>query len=228
MKMPMKDPAAVTKVTPVADSGSPEPAPAVAPGVPPPVPPATAAAPATTATAAPRARPPRRARRPALDNAFRSAFLSRLDLRDEPDSAREMENAGPWEVRPAIHDGHDGHGVFRTWQRPGRDAPRVWFTTRERARLAALLLPALGQEPWLTLTEQPGGGSALLLRGAGRVGVSAVYDPDLAQALNVAEHLRRSPAALAELLLDAGPQAVILVGALMAHDLTTAGEDREP
>jgi hypothetical protein len=174
----------------------------------------------------PRRRPPagrapqRRRRAP---NAFRGAYLARLDHHDEPDWSLEVETAGPWKVEPLTIDGEDGFGVYHAWERPGLATPRVWFTTFDRARMAAAVLPAIGAEPWLSIRmagEEPIG---LHLRDAQRVGISSIYDPKLVDALHLTECLMRSPAALAALLLSAGPQAVMLVGAILASDLGDRG-----
>jgi hypothetical protein len=170
----------------------------------------------------PNGRAPRRPRQ--APNAFRGAYLARLDERDEPDWSLVVETAGPWKVEPLVIDGEDGFGVFHGWERPGLATPRAWFTTFERARMAAAVLPALGTEPWLTLRMAAGEPIGLHARGGQRVGISSIYDPKLTDALHLTECLMRSPAALAALLLAAGPQAVMLVGAILASDLSgTAG-----
>jgi hypothetical protein len=178
----------------------------------------------------PRRRPPHRPapapqRRRHAPNAFRGAYLARLDQHDEPDWSHEVETAGPWKVEPLTIDGEDGFGVYHGWERPGLATPRVWFTTFDRARMAAAVLPALGTDPWLTLRMADQEPIGLHLRGAQRVGISAIYDPKLADALHLTECLMRSPAALAALLLAAGPQAVMLVGSILASDQGDAPED---
>lgn len=167
-------------------------------------------------------------RRKIAANAFREEFLSTLDLRDEPDGAREAELDGPWRVEP-LRAGT--FGLFRSWQRPEFDRPYAAFARREHALLLSVVLPALGREPYFQISDPratpssdpneppppfPMGLSVVDGdRGPTLVGEVGEWYPELREALQIGVYLARHPEALATLLDAAGPRAVAAVGEIL-------------
>ncbi|MEP7010538.1 MAG: hypothetical protein ABJC13_09470 [Acidobacteriota bacterium] len=161
-------------------------------------------------------------------NAFARSFLAFIDLLDEsPHADQEVEWSGPWEVRFAA--------TARTWgvarlqaEEPEED-PRspngspLEFDTRERALLAAAILPIHGRDPLFVEQERAGPGVDLAAQRPdgtfGVVGWSRHSDPDLFRALHVVEGLTRSPRSLALVLEAAGPGGIRATGLYLARRL---------
>lgn len=163
-------------------------------------------------------------------NAFHPGFLSHLTLRGEVSTAPEAELAGPWEVRPIAA----GFGVFRQWEEPepggAGDEPEAVFEHREHALLLASVLAGTGREPLFELrtADEPEGYAVESVWGdrwVATVGRLRRFQPDLVDALHVAEALVRSPTALAHLLEAAGPTALELAGRVLCHRLEEDGEE---
>ena len=148
-----------------------------------------------------------------IQNAFHPRFLELIEPLDEPGSAAGADYAGPWKVCAT----QDGFAVLRDWEDPQHgDQPVAVLTDYEVALRLAAVLPALGAGRRLTLSEpEPDGGHLLREDGAETVGRLRHFDPALLDALAVAEHLARSPHALAALLESAGPLAIRHVGRLV-------------
>jgi hypothetical protein len=147
-------------------------------------------------------------------NAFDETFLAAIDQLDEPMSAAEAETAGPWSLL-AMPDG--GWGVFRRGQSPERgDAPIAAFRRREKALLAAAVLPGTGRDPLFRLASDPDSAGYELMSASGEPeGSFRLFDENLRDALHVAECLVRSPEALARLLEAAGGIALRETGRLL-------------
>ncbi len=156
-----------------------------------------------------------------LPTIFSPAFLERLRERDEVLTASEAEYAGPWKQEPAA--GHPGAvAVLRQWEDLDRGAaPEGLFWHEERARLFAILLPALEREPLFHLgNDEEREGFPLTAiygeQGPQVAGWLKRCEPQLAEGLHLLECLVRSPAALAEILDTAGPGAVEQIGEILA------------
>jgi hypothetical protein len=148
-----------------------------------------------------------------IQNAFHPRFLELIEPLDEPGTAAGADYAGPWKVCAM----DEGFAVLRDWENTERgDRPLAMLTDYEDALRLAAVLPALGCAQRLTLSEPtPGGGHLLREGGAAPAGHLRHFDPALLAALAVAEHLARSPQALAALLESAGPLAIRHVGRLV-------------
>jgi len=175
-------------------------------------------------------------------NAFDADFLHELARRGEVPTAPEAELAGPWKV---CRLPGDRHGVFRAWEVPDGgadgdckdrgseddgDVPEAVFEQREHALLAAAVLPALGREPLFQLSpaDRPEGYSVESVWGdrwVATVGRLRRFQPDLVDALHIAESVVRSPTALACLLEAAGHTALELVGRILHRQMAEAAED---
>lgn len=166
-------------------------------------------------------------------NAFDPDFLRRLTLRGEVSTAPEAELAGPWKVCEVAA----GFGVFRQWEEPspsgtgterggaeGGDLPEAVFEHREHALLLAAVLAGTGREPLFELrsADEPEGYAVESVWGdrwVATVGRLRRFQPDVVDALHVAESLVRSPVALAHLLEAAGPTALELAGRILRYRL---------
>ena len=162
--------------------------------------------------------------RRAPNNAFAEEFLESFGERDEPITAAEAECAGPWWTRPV--PGQPGvTAVLRRWEDVEQgDVPEAVFRQAERALLMCALLPALDREPLFHLSsEQDAEGFALTAmhgrEGAQVAGWVRRYEPRLAEALHLCESIIRSPAALASLLVAAGPAAIEQAGRILAREI---------
>jgi hypothetical protein len=157
------------------------------------------------------------------DNAFAADFLDSFGERDEPITAAEAEYAGPWWTR-RLED-RPGVAVLRRWEDVEQgDVPEAVFLHSERALLMTALLPALEREPLFHLSEEPGPEGFVLTAMHGQEGPQVAgsvrrYEPRLAEALHLLESVIRSPAALASLLIAAGPAAVEQAGRILAREL---------
>ncbi len=159
-------------------------------------------------------------------NAFARSFLAFIDLLDEsPHADQEVEWSGPWEVRLAANA--RTWGVVRLQAEEPEEGPGfpgqspLEFDTRERALLAAAILPIHGRDPLFVEQERAGPGVDLVAQqpdGAfGVVGWSRHSDPDLFRALHVVEGLTRSPRSLALVLEAAGPGGIRATGLYRAR-----------
>jgi hypothetical protein len=162
-------------------------------------------------------------------NAFAGEFLEQFRRRPEAATAAEAELAGPWEVSEVT----GGWGVFRVGEAPGsslgrspgpEDEPEAVFEHREHALLLVAVLAAVGREPLFHLdpTERAEGYSLETVWGDAwvrSVGRLRRFQPEIAEALHVAESLVRSPAALASLLEAAGATALEIAGTQLRRRL---------
>lgn len=148
------------------------------------------------------------------NNAFDETFLAAIDQLDEPMTAAEAEAAGPWSLLPMPGG---GWGVFRRGQSPERgDVPAATFRQREKALLAAAVMPGTGRDPLFRLAPDASSeGFALTSSSGGPEGHFRLFDENLRDALHVAECLVRSPEALARLLEAAGGIALRETGRLL-------------
>jgi hypothetical protein len=160
--------------------------------------------------------------------AFPPAFLSRLDARDEPPTAREAEVAGLAAIHPV-----PGRGfcLFLPGARPGAEAlPIACFTERWRALLAAAVLAGTGRDPAYVLRQEPDPAGFALLSGLSRDGEPEVaghllhFDEGWAAALHTADALLCSPEHLALLLEAAGKVALERTGAVLDTRVPAPGE----
>jgi hypothetical protein len=158
------------------------------------------------------------------DNAFAAEFLERFGERDEPITAAEAEYAGPWWTRP-VPDRPGAVAVLRRWEDVEQgDVPEAVFLQVERALLTSALLPALDREPFFHLAAEPGPEGYALTAVYGEQGPQVAgwvrrYEPRLAEALHLLESVVRSPAALALVLVAAGPGAIEQAGRILAREL---------
>jgi hypothetical protein len=170
--------------------------------------------PATTETEVPVAAKKRQPR--GAGNAFRRTFLDELDERDEPSSAGEADYDGPWRVRPCVHQGVEGSGVFREHEQPPSDQPEAWFSHYEYASLAVSVLPSVGRCQHFALASEADSQEVFPVRHADEtIGHLTNFNEALVLAMHVAESLVRSPASLASLLFAASTSAVRLVGRIL-------------
>jgi hypothetical protein len=150
-------------------------------------------------------------------NIFSEQFLEQFRDRDEPNTASEAEHAGPWVVREIS----GGFGVFR--ESDAKDAqPEATFEHREHALLMAAAMPALGREPLFSVdsAEHPEGYAVQTIWGEAWnriIGRLRQFEPEIAEALHVAQYLTRTPAALALVLEAAGATALELAGQILAQ-----------
>lgn len=171
-------------------------------------------------------------------NAFDRSFLDDLARRGEVASAQDAEMSGPWTVKPMSGN---RFGVFRDWEEPGAegngggdtatgDDPEAVFDHREHALLAAAVLPATGRDPFFKLNpiDRPEGYGVESVWGdrwVGTVGRIQRFQPEIIDALHVAEAVVRSPVSLAHLLEAAGPTALELAGRILRRKAAEATED---
>ncbi|HKV08811.1 MAG TPA: hypothetical protein VJ725_11775 [Thermoanaerobaculia bacterium] len=153
---------------------------------------------------------------PAL-NAFAEEFLEHFDQFDEPLTGPEAETVGPWRVLP-VGTENGGWAVLRLGESPDQgDWPAAVFNRRERALLAAAVLPGTGRDPLYRLhtDAEAGGFFALEALGDGVAGYFRLFNEELKTALHVVDALVRSPLALSYLLEAAGPAALRQAGRLL-------------
>jgi hypothetical protein len=152
-------------------------------------------------------------------NAFDETFLAAIDQLDEPVTAAEAEAAGPWSLVPMANG---EWGVFRRGQSPERgDVPIASFRRREKALLAAAVLPGTGRDPLFRLApEADPHGYTVISQSGETEGHLRLFDENLRDALHVAECLLRSPESLARLLEAAGGIALRETGRLLRQSET--------
>jgi hypothetical protein len=153
---------------------------------------------------------------PHSSNAFSPSFLKRIGKQDEPATAGEADQAGPWHVEEVAQ----GFGVFRLGESPARGSvPAAVFRRRSLALLAAAVLPGTGREAAFRLAREAGPEGFAVAAGHGGevVGFSTLFDEGLVGALHGAECLARSPESLANLLEGCGPLALERAGSILAE-----------
>lgn len=160
-------------------------------------------------------------------NAFHPAFLEALGQLGDAPSGSEAELSGPWRVRPS--DG--GFAVLRQFEDEGAgDVPEAVFEHREHALLLAAVLAAVGREPTFRLQPSKSEEGFAIdavwgQRWVNTVGRLQRFQPEVVEALQLADALVRSPIALAHLLEAAGPTALELAGRILSRHLGSDGED---
>jgi hypothetical protein len=164
---------------------------------------------------------------PTRPNAFAPEFLEQLHESPEPLTAAEADLAGPWKVETIA--GPPGvFAVLREWESVERgDDPEAVFLDKETAALCAAVLCLIDREPLFQLDGEPAPDAPV----AGGFPVAAVFgeqgsrvcgwlrrfNPQVVEALHLAEGLVRTPRSLAEVNLAAGGGALAQVGRLLAE-----------
>ena len=152
---------------------------------------------------------------PRPSNAFTPEFLSRLNQRDEPLTAAQADAAGPWivQILPS-----PGWAVLRRGESlAAGDRPTAVFRERERALLAAAVLPGTGFERLFRLQHERSPEGYAVVSGGEVVGHLERYDPEMLAALHTAEVFARLPESLARLLEASGAVALASAGRLLAE-----------
>ena len=150
-------------------------------------------------------------------NVFAPEFLEQAFEREPPPiTGPEAAWAGPWRVEP--------HGEEFAVVRKSSGEPVAVTERRETALLITAVLPATGRDQMYWLDRQGKGGIALkTVRGRhGSVSAGRLHHEirGLAEALSVAEHLLRSPTALAFLLEAAPFETLEQTGAVLARRMS--------
>jgi hypothetical protein len=147
-------------------------------------------------------------------NAFHPAYLRQLDQHDDPVTAGEAVTGGFWRVVPL---GDERYGLFRLWENPeDGDEPFGTLTDRDTALLAAAFLPLVDRTRSFSVDPEDAGGP-VLYRDGHAVGRLRHGNPELEEALNLADGLARSPASIASFLEAAGAAALELAGKILAR-----------
>src|SRR3954447_6154480 len=147
---------------------------------------------------------------PRPSNAFPPEFLARLDQQDEPLTAAQADVAGPWIVVPIPSP---GWAVLRRGESlAAGDIPRAVFRERERALLAAAVLPGTGFDRLFRLQQERSPEGYALVAGGEVVGRLQQYNPELLAAMHTAEVFARVPETLARLLEASGAVALASAG----------------
>jgi len=148
-------------------------------------------------------------------NAFTPEFLARLDQQDEPLTAAQADVAGPWIVVPIPSP---GWAILRRGESlAAGDVPRAVFHHRERALLAAAVLPGTGFDRLFRLQHERGPEGYAVESGGQVVGYLRNYDPELVTALHTAESLARLPECLTRVLEASGAVALETAGRLLVE-----------
>jgi len=157
---------------------------------------------------------------PRPSNAFTREFLARLDQQDEPLTAAQADVAGPWIVVPIPSP---GWAVLRRGESlAAGDVPRAVFAHRERALLAAAVLPGTGFDRLFRLQHERSTEGYAVESGGQVVGHLRHFDPELATAMHMAEALVRLPECLTRLLEASGAVALETAGRLLVEGERTA------
>ena len=152
---------------------------------------------------------------PRPSNAFTSEFLARLDQQDEPLTAAQADVAGPWIVVPIPSP---GWAVLRRGESlAAGHVPRAVFLHRERALLAAAVLPGTGFDRLFRLQHERSPEGYAVESGGQIIGYLRNYDPELAAAMHMAEALVRLPESLTRVLEASGAVALETAGRLLAE-----------
>ena len=157
---------------------------------------------------------------PRPSNAFTPEFLARLDQQDEPLTAAQADVAGPWIVVPIPSP---GWAVLRRGESlAAGDVPRAVFVHRERALLAAAVLPGTGFDRLFRLQHERSPEGYAVESNGQVVGHLRHFDPELATAMHIAESLVRLPECLTRLLAASGAVALETAGRLLMEGERTA------
>ncbi|HEX9732948.1 MAG TPA: hypothetical protein VGG06_13300 [Thermoanaerobaculia bacterium] len=153
---------------------------------------------------------------PTPTNAFDPDYLRQLDQHDDPVTAGEAVTGGFWRVVPL---GDERYGLFRMWERPeDGDEPFGTLTDRDTALLAAAFLPLVDRARSFSVdSEDAAPGGVVLYRDGRAVGRIRHGNPELTEALNLADGLARSPASIASFLEAAGAAALELAGKILVR-----------
>src|SRR6476660_5193846 len=152
---------------------------------------------------------------PRSSNVFTPEFLSRLEQRDEPLTAAQADVAGPWiiQILPS-----PGWAVLRRGESlAAGDRPTAVFRDRERALLAAAVLPGTGFDRLFKLQHERSPEGYAIVSGGEVVGHLEQFNPELLAALHTAEVFARVPESLARLLEASGAVALASAGRLLAE-----------
>jgi len=151
---------------------------------------------------------------PTPANAFDPAYLDLLAQHDEPVTAGEAVTGGFWRVLPL---GDERYGLYRLWESPDDgDEPFGVLTDRDTALLAAAFLPLVDRARSFSVDPEDAGGP-VLYRDGRAVGRIRYGNPELMEALNLADGLARSPASIASFLEAAGAAALELAGKILVR-----------
>ncbi|HZF11522.1 MAG TPA: hypothetical protein VFE33_22260 [Thermoanaerobaculia bacterium] len=156
---------------------------------------------------------------PRSSNVFTPEFLSRLNQRDEPLTAAQADAAGPWivQVLPS-----PGWAVLRRGESlAAGDRPTAVFRERERALLAAAVLPGTGFDRLFKLQHERSPEGYAIVSGGEVVGHLEQYNPEMLAAMHTAEVFARVPESLALLLEASGAVALRSAGRLLAAEAAT-------
>ena len=152
---------------------------------------------------------------PRPSNAFTPEFLARLDQQDEPLTAAQADVAGPWIVVPIPSP---GWAVLRRGESlAAGDVPRAVFVHRERALLAAAVLPGTGFDRLFRLQHERSPEGYAIVSGSEIIGHLEQYNPEMLAAMHTAEVFARVPESLAQLLEASGTVALASAGRLLAE-----------
>ncbi|HEX9733290.1 MAG TPA: hypothetical protein VGG06_15060 [Thermoanaerobaculia bacterium] len=147
-------------------------------------------------------------------NAFDPEYLSQLARHDEPVTAGEAVTGGFWRVVPM---GDERFGLYRQWESPeDGDEPFGTLTDRDTALLAAAFLPLVDRARSFSVDPEDAGGP-VLYRDGRAVGRLRHGNPELTEALNLADGLARCPASIASFLEAAGVAALELAGKILVR-----------
>ncbi|HEX9736275.1 MAG TPA: hypothetical protein VGG06_30295 [Thermoanaerobaculia bacterium] len=147
-------------------------------------------------------------------NAFDPDYLRRLDQHDDPVTAGEAVTGGFWRVVP---HGDERYGLYRLWERPeDGDEPFATLTDRNTALLAAAFLPLVDRTRSFSVDPDDDAGP-VLYRDGRAVGRMRHGNPEMTEALNLADGLARSPASIASFLEAAGAAALELAGKILVR-----------
>jgi hypothetical protein len=114
--------------------------------------------------------------------------------------------------------GGERYGLFRLWESPeDGDEPFGTLTDRDTALLAAAFLPLVDRARSFSVDPEDAGGP-LLYRDGRAVGRIRYGNPELMEALNLADGLARSPASIASFLEAAGAAALELAGKILVRN----------
>jgi hypothetical protein len=148
------------------------------------------------------------------NNAFNPEYLDQLAQHDDPVTAGEAVTGGFWRV---VHLGGERFGLFRMWESPeGGDEPFGTLTDRDTALLAAAFLPLVDRARSFSVDPDAAAGP-VLYRDGRAVGRLRHGNPELTEALNLADGLARSPSSIASFLEAAGAAALELAGKILVR-----------
>ncbi|HZF07903.1 MAG TPA: hypothetical protein VFE33_03845 [Thermoanaerobaculia bacterium] len=157
---------------------------------------------------------------PRPSNAFTPEFLARLDQQDEPLTAAQADVAGPWIVVPIPSP---GWAVLRRGESlAAGDIPRAVFVHRERALLAAAVLPGTGFDRLFRLQHERSPEGYAVESGGQVVGHLHHFDPELVTALHTAETVIRLPECLTRVLEASGAVTLETAGRMLVEEERTA------